>query len=161
RPRQRDGRRGPARRGRRSRRCGARRRDSRSAGRRPARRPLADAQRPARIQGGGMVSLTWLRGLLARRPSRLIATALGVAVGVALIASIGTFLSSTTSKMTARAIVRVPVDWQVEVQRASDPQTVLAQVSHFGGVQKALPVRFADTTGLSATTGGSVQRTGP
>ena len=36
-----------------------------------------------------MVALTWLRGLLAHRRSRIVATALGVAVGVALLASIG------------------------------------------------------------------------
>src|SRR6185295_6082382 len=56
-----------------------------------------------------MVALTWVRGLLAHRRGRLLATALGVAVGVALLASIGTFLSSTTSQMTGRAISRVPV----------------------------------------------------
>ena len=36
-----------------------------------------------------MVALTWLRGLLAHRRGRLLATAIGVAVGVALLASIG------------------------------------------------------------------------
>ena len=76
-----------------------------------------------------MVALTWLRGLLAHRRSRLLATAAGVAVGVALLASIGTFLSSTTSKMTQRAIARVPVDWQVEAQPGANPRDVLAQVS--------------------------------
>ena len=63
-----------------------------------------------------MVALKWLRGLIAHRPVRILATALGVAVGVALIASIGTFLSATNSKMTQRAVARVAVDWQVEVQ---------------------------------------------
>jgi putative ABC transport system permease protein len=38
-----------------------------------------------------MVALMWLRGLLAHRRSRLLSSALGVAVGVALLASIGTF----------------------------------------------------------------------
>jgi putative ABC transport system permease protein len=108
-----------------------------------------------------MVALTWLRGLLAHRRSRLLATAVGVAVGVALLASIGAFLSSTNSKMTQRATARVPVDWQIEVQHGADPRAVLAQVHRQPGVAKALPVRFADTTGLRATTGGSVQSTGP
>lgn len=108
-----------------------------------------------------MVALSWLRGLVARRRARLMSTAAGVAVGVALIASIGTFLSSTTSKMTTRAIARVPVDWQVEVQPGGDPARVLRQVQGFPGVKRALPVQFAETTGLAATSGGSVQRTGP
>jgi putative ABC transport system permease protein len=108
-----------------------------------------------------VVALTWLRGLVARRPGRLVATAIGVAVGVALIASIGAFLSSTNAKMTTRAIARVPVDWQVEAQPGADPTRVQALVAHFPGVKRALPVGFANTTGLRARTGGSVQSTGP
>lgn len=108
-----------------------------------------------------MVALTWLRGLLAHRRTRLLATAAGVAIGVALLASIGAFLSSTNAKMTQRATARVPVDWQVEVQHGASRGAVLAQVRHQPGVTKALPVQFADTTGLRATTGGSVQSTGP
>jgi putative ABC transport system permease protein len=108
-----------------------------------------------------MVALTWLRGLIAHRRSRLLSTAAGVAVAVALLASIGTFLSSTTSKMTTRAIARVPVDWQVEAQTGANPGAVLAQVKRQPGVTRALPVSFASTTGLRATSGGSTQSTGP
>jgi putative ABC transport system permease protein len=108
-----------------------------------------------------MISLIWLRGLVARRPGRLVATALGVALGVALIASIGAFLSSTNAKMTSRAIARVPVDWQVEGQPGADVARLQAQVARLPGVKRALPVEFANTSGLQARTGGSVQRTGP
>jgi len=108
-----------------------------------------------------VIALTWLRGLVARRRSRLLATAAGVAVAVALLASIGTFLSATTSKMTARAIARVPIDWQVEAQPGADPRAVLAQVQRAAGVKRALPVTFAPTTGLRASSGGSSQATGP
>ena len=41
-----------------------------------------------------MIALSWVRGLIAHRPTRILATVVGVAVGVALIASIGTFLSA-------------------------------------------------------------------
>jgi putative ABC transport system permease protein len=108
-----------------------------------------------------VVTLTWLRGLLARRRGRLLGTAVGVAVGVALLASIGTFLSATTSKMTTRAIGRVAVDWQVAAQPGARPGDVLAQVRRFPGVRVALPVGYAATTGLAATTVGSTQTTGP
>jgi putative ABC transport system permease protein len=108
-----------------------------------------------------MVALTWLRGLVARRRTRLVATAAGVAVAVALIASIGTFLSSTTAKMTSRAIARIPVDWQVEAQSGSDPAKVLQQVRDYPGVVRAAPVTFAPSTGLRATTAGTQQTTGP
>ena len=107
-----------------------------------------------------MVALIWLRGLAARRPSRLLATAAGVAVAVALITSIGTFLSSTTAKMTSRAIARVPVDWQVEAQPGTDAARLLSQVAHYPGVRRAVSVRFAPTTALSATTQGTRQTTG-
>src|SRR4051794_37038214 len=108
-----------------------------------------------------MVALTWLRGLLAHRRTRLLSTALGVAVGVALLASIGTFLSSTTSQMTQRAIGQVPVDWQVEAQAGANPADVLAKTRQQTGVARALPVSFAPTTGLAASAGGSTQQTGP
>jgi putative ABC transport system permease protein len=107
-----------------------------------------------------MVALTWLRGLVAHRPIRIAATALGVAVGVALIASIGTFLSATNSKMTQRAIARVAVDWQVEAQPAASPVAVLTQVRAYPGVKQALPVQFATAPSLNATTQGSTQTTG-
>ena len=107
-----------------------------------------------------MIAMTWLRGLVAHRRSRLLATAAGVAVAVALLASIGTFLSSTTSKMTERAIARVPVDWQVEAQQGAGPRDVLAKVKGDPRVRRALPVQFAPTTGLRASADGSTQTTG-
>jgi putative ABC transport system permease protein len=108
-----------------------------------------------------MLTLTWLRGLLAHRRARVLSTALGVGIGVALLASIGTFLSASTSKMTARASAGVSVDWQVQAAKGADPATLLEQVRAFGGVTAALPVGIADTTGLQATTAGSTQQTGP
>jgi putative ABC transport system permease protein len=108
-----------------------------------------------------MVALTWLRGLVAHRAGRLLATALGVAIGVALLASIGTFLSATTAKMTQRAAQQIPVDWQVEAQQGTRADAVLAKVRTQHGVQLALPVGFAPTSGLQATLGGATQQTGP
>jgi putative ABC transport system permease protein len=108
-----------------------------------------------------MVALTWLRGLVAHRRGRLLSTAMGVAVAVALLASIGTFLSSTTSKMTHRAIGRVPVDWQVQGTPGTSRGALLSQVTRQPGVTKGVPVTFANTSGLKATTGGSTQTTGP
>jgi len=108
-----------------------------------------------------MLILIWLRGLLAHRPIRIASTAAGVAVGVALLASIGAFLSSTTAKMTSRASAGIAVDWQVQAQKGASPAAVLRDVRGFPGVVTALPVGLAGTTGLRAATGGSVQRTGP
>jgi putative ABC transport system permease protein len=108
-----------------------------------------------------MVTLTWLRGLIAHRPGRLLATACGVALSVALLASIGTFESATTAKMTQRAIARVPLDWQVEGRNGVAPAQLLNAVRRQPGVTRALPVSYASTTGLSTTARGSTQTTGP
>ncbi|HMG44259.1 MAG TPA: FtsX-like permease family protein [Acidimicrobiales bacterium] len=107
-----------------------------------------------------MVGLIWLRGLLARRRGRLVATAAGVAVAVALLASLGVFLSASKASMTHRAVGDVAVDWQVESQPGTDPATVIAAVGSDPGVVDALPVTLADTTGLTTVTGTSTQTTG-
>jgi putative ABC transport system permease protein len=102
--------------------------------------------------------LTWLRGT-SRRAGRLGATAVGVAIAVALLASIGTFLAGSKATMTKRAAQTVAVDWQVEVQPGADPNAVLDAVR--ARARTALVVGFAQTTGLRATTNGSTQSTGP
>jgi putative ABC transport system permease protein len=107
------------------------------------------------------LALGWLAGLIARRRSRLLATAAGVAIGVAVLASIGTFLSSTTSRMTDRAVQSVPVDWQVEAQPGSNPAKMVSTIRSLPSVVTESTVRFAATTGLEAKTGSTVQRTGP
>ncbi len=108
-----------------------------------------------------MVALTLLRGLVRHRPARVAGTALGVAIAVALMASIGAFLSATNARMTTRAVARVPVDWQVQAGPGADPARLQAQLRRFPGVTRAVPMRFARTTGLAARTGSTVQRTGP
>ncbi|HEY8058546.1 MAG TPA: FtsX-like permease family protein, partial [Acidimicrobiales bacterium] len=108
-----------------------------------------------------MLGLTWMGGLIRRWPSRLIGTAAGVALAVALLASIGSFLSASKATMTERAVAEVAVDWQVEAQPGADAAAVVDSVRTTPGVTSALPVGFADTSGFEATTGGTTQTTGP
>ena len=105
--------------------------------------------------------MAWLVGLVSRRRGRLAATAAGVAVAVALLASIGSFLSASKGTMTARAVAGVAVDWQVQAQPGADPAAVLQTVQAAPGVTTAVPVGFADTSGLQATSGNSTRTTGP
>jgi putative ABC transport system permease protein len=103
----------------------------------------------------------WLVGLLRRRPARLAGAALGIAIAVALLASLGSFLAHSKATMTKRAVQGVAVDWQVQVQPGADPAAVDRLVTGSAGVQAALPVGFGQTSGLATTTGGSTQTTGP
>jgi putative ABC transport system permease protein len=102
-----------------------------------------------------------MRGLIARRGARLVATAAGIAIAVALLASIGTFLSASKATMTQRAVSTVSVDWQVEAQPGASTSTVLATTKAAPGVRGALPVEFASASGFASTTGASTQTTGP
>ena len=83
-----------------------------------------------------MLGLTWLRGLAARRRGRLAAAAAGVAIAVAVLASIGSFLSASKATMTRRSVADVAVDWQVEAQSGFDPATVLDRVKQAAGVRR-------------------------
>ncbi|GAA2076413.1 ABC transporter permease [Actinomadura alba] len=102
-----------------------------------------------------MLTLIWLRGLLLHRAARLAAAAVGVAAAVALLASLGAFLTSAKSTMTQRSIDRVPVDWQIEGDPSIEP--ALHADRRFTDLRR---VDFADTAGLEARTAGQTLTTG-
>ena len=54
-----------------------------------------------------MLTLLWLKGLLSYRSGRLLGAIVGVALTVSLLASIGTFISSSAVSMTQRAAANV------------------------------------------------------
>ncbi|KUN89933.1 ABC transporter permease [Streptomyces bungoensis] len=103
----------------------------------------------------------WAAGLARHRIGRLLAAVAGIALAVALVAALGSFLTASKATMTQRAVRSVAVDWQVEVQPGADPNAVRSLVQAAGGTRAALPVGFARTTGFTATVGGSTQTTGP
>jgi putative ABC transport system permease protein len=102
----------------------------------------------------------WAVGLLRHRAGRLATTATGIALAVALIAALGTFLTASKATMTARAIRSIAVDWQLQVQPGGDPAAVLTSVRAAAGTATALPVTFASAASLQASTGGTTQQTG-
>ncbi|MDQ6934802.1 MAG: ABC transporter permease [Actinomycetota bacterium] len=104
----------------------------------------------------------WLTGLLRRRAGRLLAAAFGVAVAVSLLASLGSFLTSSKATMTTRATSGVAVDWQVAVRPGAGGGVgqVLHAVRAAPGTVAALPVGFADVPGFRALTGGTTQNSG-
>lgn len=107
-----------------------------------------------------MITL-WLSGLLRRRAGRLLATAAGIALAVALIAALGSFLASAQATMTARALRSVAVDWQVEVQPGGDAHVVLQRLQDVPGTTTVRAVQVVPTSGLRATADGTTQTTGP
>ncbi len=111
--------------------------------------------------GHPMTAAIWVGGLLRRRPGRLIGIAAGIAVAVALLASLGAFLAHSQATMTDRAIRGVGVDWQVQVQPGADPESVDRTLHAAVGVARDAAVGFGTSAGLSATIGGSTQTTGP
>ena len=82
---------------------------------------MVDPGRATRHGGRGIVALSWLAGLLRRRPARLIGMSLATALTVTVIAALGAFFSSSKARMTTEAIAGVPVDWQVQVTAGTNP----------------------------------------
>ena len=101
----------------------------------------------------------WLRGLLTRRSGRLLGVAIGTALAVALLATLGAFIASSAATMTQRAIAAVPVDWQVLLAPGADAAVTNAIMVATPATAIA-PVGYADVASLRANTGGTVQTTG-
>ena len=107
------------------------------------------------------MTLLWLKGLIKRRPVRLLGTVTGIALTVALLMSLAAFIVSGSASMTRRAVATVPVDWQVQLTPDTAPKTVLTALRQATPVQTTAQVGYAQTLGLEAQTGGTVQTTGP
>jgi putative ABC transport system permease protein len=103
----------------------------------------------------------WFTGLLVRRTGRLLGTVAGVALTVALLGSIGTFIVSSSASMTERAVASVPVDWQVQLAPGTDPHAIAMAIEQAAVPRASQIVGYADTAGFEAETGGTVQATGP
>ncbi|MFC2967972.1 ABC transporter permease [Acidimangrovimonas pyrenivorans] len=107
-----------------------------------------------------MLSL-WISKLARHRVWRLFGTVLGVALAVALVAALAGFLTASTRTMTTRAVASMPIDWQVEPVPGADPAKIRADIAKAAKVAAVRKAFYATTTGLQASTGGTVQTTGP
>src|SRR5260221_8923190 len=116
-----------------------------------------------RYFGGTCVMLTmlWLKGLLANRSGRLLGAIVGVALTVALLTSIGVFIASSSASMTQRAAANVPVDWQVQLSPCSDAQAIpdaIGKTTTYTAVEQG---NYANTSGFTAKTRGKPQTNSP
>ena len=75
--------------------------------------------------------------LLRARFGSLLGAAGGVALAVALLASLGAFVRASTASMTARAIAAIPVDWQIQLLVGADRVVIEDAVRKAASVRKA------------------------
>lgn len=103
----------------------------------------------------------WLSGIVRHRFGRIVGSALGVALTVALLATLGFFLVDSTASMTDRAVSAVPIDWQVEAVPGSNANAIKAAIGKAASVEAIHQAFYAQTAGFQASTAGTVQTTGP
>ncbi len=103
---------------------------------------------------------SWIFGLLRQRGNALIAASLGVGLAVCLIAVLGLFVTHSSSTMTARAVANVGPYWQVQLVGTTDASNAMESLKAVVDNAKTEGVDYADVTGFTASTGGTVQSTG-
>ena len=102
----------------------------------------------------------WLSGLFKRRRLSMLATVAGVAITVALLASIFGFLAAAEKTMTSQAIAGVAVDWQVQLGSGVDPAAAAQELQRAPGYARLVPVGFFTSPGFQSATADSTQSTG-
>ena len=104
--------------------------------------------------------ISWLAGLVRRRPERLVGAMIGVGLALALLACLGSFVDSSVKTMTSRTISGLPIDWQILLNSRADERAVRAAVHETDPEAEMETIEYADVPGLAATTGATVQTTG-
>ncbi|MDE2384854.1 MAG: FtsX-like permease family protein [Alphaproteobacteria bacterium] len=102
----------------------------------------------------------WTAGLVRQRGNSIVAASLGVALAVCLLAVLGLFVTQSSGSMTARALTNVSPYWQVQLVGTADPANALAAIAAVTDHPKTEQVNFADVSGFSSNSGGTVQSTG-
>ena len=107
-----------------------------------------------------MIVVPWVVGQLRRRPGRMVATATGVAVAVALVGSLAAFVANAKATMTGRSIDNVAVDWQVQATGSTNGAQLERAVTADHDVVDALPVEFARVAGFASRSAAGSHTTG-
>lgn len=107
-----------------------------------------------------MRTTRWLTGLLRRRPLELLVAALSIALTIAFVAALGSFVTGSHAALTVRAAGSVPVDWQVQVTPQGDLSTVTNDVRALADVRAVQRVDFALVKALTSTGAQGARSTG-
>jgi putative ABC transport system permease protein len=104
--------------------------------------------------------ISWMAGLVRRRPARLVGAMTGVGLALALLACLGSFVDSSVKTMTGRTISGLPIDWQILLNSRAHERAVRAAVHETDPEAEMETIEYADVPGLVAKTGETVQTTG-
>jgi putative ABC transport system permease protein len=100
-----------------------------------------------------------LRGLRHRR-AETVAAVVTIAIAVAFLASLGTFVTDNRSRLTVRAAASAPIDWQVQLTAGADPAAVLKALQAVPGLVGERPVDYARVPGLRSSSATGTRTTG-
>ena len=103
---------------------------------------------------------SWTASLIKRRPTRLVGTMIGVALALALLACLGSFIDSSVKTMTSRAVAGLPIDWQILLNSRPNEEAIGAAVRQAEPNAVVATIGYADVPSLEAKTGETVQTTG-
>ena len=88
----------------------------------------------------------WISGILARRFGRIAGALAGIALTVALLATLALFLVESSLSMTKRAVEAVPIDWQVEAVPAADPAAIRSAIDKASDVTRIVKMSVNHAT---------------
>ena len=107
-----------------------------------------------------MRTARWLTGLVRRRPMELLVAAVSIALTIAFVASLGSFVTQSHAALTVRAAASVPVDWQVQVTPQGDLASVTKDARALPAVRAVEGVDFAHVKALESTGAQGARSTG-
>lgn len=107
-----------------------------------------------------MRAVRWSVGLLQRSTLLIVGTGISLAVAVAFVGALCSFVSSSRADLTVRAAARVPVDWQVQLTQSADPATVEGAVAALPDLRARAEVFQAAVPSLTGGSAGGVRTTG-
>jgi putative ABC transport system permease protein len=106
------------------------------------------------------IFFSWALGLIRRWPTRLVGAMIGVALSLALLACLGSFVDWSARTMTRRALSGLPLDWQIRFNSSADETKVRAAVQETDPNAVMEVAGYAEVPSLLAKTGQTVQTTG-
>ena len=106
------------------------------------------------------MTITWIRAVLVHRWTALVMAAGGLSIATALTGVLALFAFQSSSTMTQRALMHIPVDWQLVVAPGWDSTTLAQAAFSAVPVTANRKVGYAAIPGLQAVTAGTTQTTG-